>query len=238
MKNKIVIQKFIANSGYCSRRKAEEAIKYKEVTVNGELAELGQRVDVDDEVKINGERLGLAKKRIYIKLNKPEGYVCSNRRFRGEKNIFDLVDVKDRLFAVGRLDKNSRGLVLLTNDGELTQKLTHPKFEHKKIYEIEVEGKINENNIKNVINNFKNGIDVGDNDGVVKVKEIKFLDKNKFKIILTEGKKRQIRRMFKEIGFNVKDLARIGIGNLTIGNLKKGEWKYLSEKEVINLLGD
>lgn len=242
MKKKIVLQKFIADSGYCSRRKAGELIKDGDVFVNGEVAELGQRVGNEDEVEINGHRPGgarkkleLAKKKIYIKLNKPVGYVCTSRWFKGEKNVFEIVDVKERLFAVGRLDKDSRGLVLLTNDGELTQKLTHPKFEHEKIYEVEVQGSLGKKDIDNIINNFKKGVDIGKEEGVVKVKEIKFLDKSKFKIVLTEGKKRQIRRMFGALKFRVNDLARIAIDNLTLGTLNEGEWSYLNEEEVVGI---
>ena len=231
-----VLQKFIANSGHCSRRKAEAFIKDGRVFVNDKMAELGQRVGSEDEVKVNGIKINVLDEKIYIKLNKPEGYVCTNRRFKDEKNVFELVDNNEKLNIVGRLDKESRGLLLLTNDGDLTQKLTHPKFEHKKTYEVEINEKINKSDIEKAIRTFKGGVDIEDGDGVVTPKEVKYIDNNKFKILLTEGKKRQIRRMFKVVGLKVKDLVRVGIGSLSLGSLKEGEWEYLNEKEIKTLL--
>jgi pseudouridine synthase len=234
---KQVLQKFIADSGLCSRRKAGELIKNGKVKVNGELAELGQKAGSNDRVEVNGKEIGLAKEKIYIKLNKPKGYVCTNRQFKDEKNVFDLINIKERLFVVGRLDKNSRGLLLLTNDGELTQKLTHPKFEHEKIYEVKIrKQKPDKKEIENILNNFKKGIDIGESDGVVSVRDIKYLGNSNFLIVLTGGKKRQIRRMFKLASYGVDDLIRTGIESLTLGDLKQGEWKYLNENEVKDLI--
>ncbi len=230
---KMVLQKFIARSGYCSRRKAESFIVNGKVVVNGEIAYLGMRVDENDEVTICGKKLEPENKKIYIILNKPIGYICTSRRFKGEKNIFDLVKVKERLFVVGRLDKNSRGLVFLTNDGDLAQKMTHPKYEHEKEYEVQLSISNLQSLINGIIKKLKNGIDIGEGDGIVKVKDIKYLKDGKFKIVLTEGKKRQIRRMFKSLGFEVEDLLRIRIGNLKLGKLKKGEWIYVEKEEII-----
>jgi len=234
---KIVLQKFIAESGYCSRRKAEELIRSGKIFVNGEKAYVGSRVGQEDEIKVGGQVLR-RKEKIYIILNKPQGYVCTNRKFQGEKNVFDLlVDYKngklnEKLFVVGRLDKMSEGLVLLTNDGELAQQVTHPKHEHEKKYLVEVRNlKLK---IKELINIFQRGVDIGEGDGVVKIKKIKHLstvsqiqEKIKFEIILTEGKKRQIRRMFKIFGGEIVSLKRISIGKIEIGNLKSGEWKCI-----------
>ena len=135
---KIVLQKFIAQSGYCSRRQAEELIRLKKVLVNDELAELGMKVDQDSEVKVRGKKIAINKEKIYIALNKPKGYTCTNRQFEGERNVFNLVDVAEKLFTVGRLDKDSRGLILLTNDGDLALKMTHPRFEHEKEYMVKI----------------------------------------------------------------------------------------------------
>ena len=230
---KIVLQKFIANSGFCSRRNAENLIREGKVLVNGKLAELGMRVDKNDEVKVGSDKIYLSEKKIYIKLNKPIGYTCTNKKFIGEKNIFILVRLKEKLYSVGRLDKNSRGLVLLTNDGELTQKLTHPKFGHEKKYMVTIKsGRLN---LDDIMKKFKQGVDIGNGDGVVRVKEIKYLNDDKLEITLTEGKKRQIRRMFKEVNCEVIDLVRIKIGSLELGNLKEKEWKYLSNSEIKSL---
>lgn len=245
---KLVLQKFIAQSGYCSRRQAEELIKKGRVLVNGKIAEPGMKADETDEVKIGGKRLALRKKMIYIKLNKPKGYVSTSRKFKGEKNIFDLVDIKERLFAAGRLDKDSRGLILLTNDGELVNELTHPRYEHEKRYLAIVErigqtGRISTNKKRICTNHeyelittkFTNGVDIGEGDGIVKAKDAKRLGGGKFLVVLTEGKKRQIRRMFKALDFQVVDLVRISIGGLEQGNLQEGQWEYLSDNEMKKL---
>jgi pseudouridine synthase len=240
---KIVLQKFIAESGYGSRRKAEELIRQGKVKINGRIAELGERADENDEVMIGGKKIDLANKKIYIKLNKPKDYVCTSRKFKGEKNVFDLLTSPYpspsqgdgvRLFIVGRLDKDSRGLVLLTNDGDLTQKLTHPKYEHEKEYVINVKCQIS--NFKLLLEKLLKGIDIGEGDGVVKAKEARYLGDNNFKLVLTEGKKRQIRRMFKTLNCEIADLVRVRIGCLKLEDLKEGEWRYLKENEIVKLL--
>jgi pseudouridine synthase len=229
---KVILQKYIAEAGHFSRRQAEELIRASKVKINGEIAELGMRADENDEIKVNGKLLGLAKQKIYIKLNKPIGYVCTSRRFKGEKNIFELIKTRQRLFAVGRLDKESRGLVLLTNDGDLSQKLAHPKFEHEKEYVVSIKNE--ELRIKNedIIKIFKSGVDIGEGDGIVKVKDAEFLGDDKFKVVLTQGKKRQVRRMFKKIGLEVEDLLRTRIGNLKLGSLEEGRTELLSGEDV------
>jgi len=234
----IILQKFIADSGACSRRKAEELIRLGAVKVNGAQGELGMRVSEEDEVLVLGKKIALAKIKTYIKLNKPEGYACTSTKVAGEKNVFDLVRSKERLVIVGRLDKNSRGLVLLTNDGELTQKITHPSFEHEKVYKVRIkeEGKGGKEQIDQIIKSFLKGIDIGEGDGIVKAKSIRFLGNGRFEIILTSGKKRQIRRMFKALGYEVIDLLRTQIASLKLGSLKEGKWQKLSEQEINELL--
>ena len=230
---KIVLQKFIAEAGICSRRKAEDFIKDGLVTVNGVVAHLGDRADESDEVLLDGEKITKQDKEVYIILNKPKGYTCTSRQFSEEKNIFDLVNVKERLFVVGRLDKDSEGLVLLTNDGDLTQKITHPKYEHEKKYLVSIVGRGLE--ARAIQNEFKQGVDIGDGDGVVKAKSVKSVGIDKFEIILTQGKKRQIRRMFGVLGCDVLNLIRTKIGNIEMGDLKLGEWRYLDEAEIKGL---
>lgn len=231
---KIVLQKFIAEAGVCSRRKAEDFIKDGLVMINDKVAKLGDRVDEHDEVLLDGVQIYRQEKLVYIVLNKPKGYTCTSRQFVDEKNIFDLVNVKERLFVVGRLDKDSEGLILLTNDGALTQKITHPKYEHEKKYLVSIVSRGLEARI--IQNEFKQGIDIGDGDGIVKAKNIKAVGTDKFEIILTQGKKRQIRRMFGVLGCDVLALTRTKIGSLEMGDMKVGEWRYLSEAEVKSLM--
>jgi len=231
---KIILQKIIAQSGYCSRRQAEQLIKDGRVKVNGITAIPGMMADTaQDKITIKNKVIGAQEKKIYLKLNKPVGYTCTNRKFPGEKNIFDLIKTHERLFAVGRLDKSSRGLVLLTNDGELTQKLSHPRFSHDKIYEVKVNGDIK--NDRAIIKQFRQGIDIGEGDGIVKVKNIEYLQNNLFVITLNEGKKRQIRRMFRAVGLGVIDLRRAELGSLKIGGLAEGKWQYLTPEEINKL---
>jgi len=228
---KTVLQKFIADSGYCSRRKAEESIKNGKVSVNNEKAVLGMRVGKDDEIFIDGKKLNLAKSRIYIILNKPKGYVCTNRKFSNEKNIFELIETGERLFVAGRLDKDSRGLVLLTNDGMLAERLTHPRYEHEKEYEIEIRSQKFE--VSRTVKKLLDGVDIGAGDGVVRVKRVRYLGENKFRIVLTEGKKRQIRRMFKVLGLRVSDLKRTRIGKMQLGDLKEGDWLQVDKDRIL-----
>lgn len=232
---KIVLQKHIADSGHCSRRQAEDLIRNGKVLVNGKVAELGMRVDEQDKVEVDKKIIKPVKEKIYIKINKPIGYTCTNRSFKGEKNVFELKSLLSSslqkegilrsLSVVGRLDKNSRGLVILTNDGDWAEKIAHPRYKKEKEYIIEIK---NQNTkIKMILEKFKKGIDIGEEDGVVRAKGVDYLGDDKFKIILTQGKKRQIRRMFDAFGIEVVDLKRIGIGNISLGGLKEGGWEYL-----------
>jgi len=261
---KIVLQKFIADSGLCSRRKAEQLIKDKKVSVNGQEAELGMKVSGEDKVEVEKKIIKINNKKIYLKLNKPAGYTCTNKKFKGERNIFELINLEERLFAIGRLDKNSRGLVLLTNDGKLTQELTHPGNEHEKEYITQVRQvasckpacpvgrlqaclsgrqaclsgrQVTSNNRReisdklrtiDILREFKRGIDIGEGDGIASAKKIEYLGDDKFKIILTQGKKRQIRRMFGKLGYEVMDLVRIRIDDIKLGSLEEGKWERIS----------
>lgn len=230
----MILQKIIAQSGYCSRRQAEKLIRDGAVKVNGRMANIGQEADPrKDMIAVKGRVIEAEADKKYIKLNKPRGYVSTNRRFPGEKNIFELIDVPDRLFSVGRLDKDSRGLMLLTNDGALAQELTHPRFGHEKTYEARVAGKIEKPEI--IAKKLTKGIDIGLGDGIAKAKRIDYLQKGVFVITLDEGKKRQLRRMFKTIGLEVVDLRRISLAGLKLGSLPEGKWSYLTEEEINNL---
>jgi len=231
----MILQKAIANSGYASRRKADELIRNGHVKINGRVALIGEKADpLVDKITIKGSLIPAEEKKVYIMLNKPLGYTCTNRKFKDEKNIFELVDSPHRLFAVGRLDKDSRGLILLTNDGDLTLKLSHPRYEHDKEYEIKIRDEVV--NPELVIKKLLGGVDIGEGDGIVKAVHAKYLQNDLFVITLNEGKKRQIRRMFDALGTRVKDLKRISISGLTLGNLPEGKWDYLDQEEINELL--
>lgn len=218
---KIVLQKFIAESGLCSRRAAEELIRVGRVSVNGVLAELGQRVDGGEKILIDGKEVGAPMEKIYIKINKPVGYVCTNRHFPGEKSIFDLIKIKERLHVAGRLDKDSRGLVILTNDGDYTKKVTHPssKCEKKYLVKIAHDLEMGRRDREEIISQFKKGIEI--EGGLARTLSVEYKN-GVFKITLNEGKKRQIRRMFEAVGCRVIDLKRISIGEVELGDLKEG----------------
>ena len=232
---KMILQKAIAASGYSSRRVAEDLVRNGHVKVNGLVALLGEQADpIKDKITVNGHLIPRAEEKVYVMLNKPLGYTCTNRRFANEKNIFDLVQLPYRLFAVGRLDKDSRGLILLTNDGDLTLKLSHPRYEHEKEYEVKIRDEVV--NPEMVIKKLLNGVEIGDGDGIVKAVRAKYLQNDLFVITLNEGKKRQIRRMFEVLGTRVIDLRRVSIGGLKLGNLPEGKWDYLDQEEINNLL--
>lgn len=231
----MILQKAIANSGYCSRRKADELIRNGHVKIDGRVAIIGEQADPKiNKITIDGSLIGEEEKKVYIMLNKPLGYTCTNRNFKNEKNIFELVDLPERLFAIGRLDKDSHGLILLTNDGDLTLKLSHPRFEHDKEYEVRVRDEVI--NPDMVVKNLLKGIDIGHDDGIVKAVKAKYLQSGLFVITLNEGKKRQIRRMFDALGTRVVDLKRISISGLELGNLPEGKWDYLDQEETAYLL--
>jgi 23S rRNA pseudouridine2605 synthase len=221
---KIKIQKFIADSGYCSRRKAEQLILEKKVKVNRKPATIGMRVDNKDTVVVEGKVITPQKELLYVALNKPQGYVCTNRENPGEKNIYSLFNIEERLFVVGRLDKDSRGLVLLTNDGDFAYKLTHPSFSHEKEYEILLSKDVS----KEAEEKLKKGVDIKEKTPA-KIKDIKKIKTKKYKVVLTEGKRRQIRRMFEVFGITVLDLKRIRIDKYELKGLKEKQWKVIKK---------
>ncbi len=242
---KIPLQKFIADSGYCPRRRAEEIIKKSAqgiehtVLVNGVSAGPGIKVDKKDDVRVNGKKIDPKKNNVYIKLNKPRGYTCTTKEFKDEKNVLSLLQndkknrqvlKENRVFIVGRLDKGSRGLILLTNDGDLGNKLMHPSFGHRKVYEVII--KENKFDPDEVINRFSQGVNIEEDMPIVWAENVKQLANKKFEIILGQGKKRQIRKMFEALNLTVTNLVRIGIDGLRLGDLKEGEWRYLTQEEV------
>lgn len=226
------LQKYLAHAGICSRRKAEEYILNGWVKVNHQIVtELGTKIDPEKDRVLFKDKpviLKQAAPKIYIVVNKPEGVVtsCSQQK---TKIILDLIDIDERVYPVGRLDKDSKGLVLLTNDGDLHNKLSHPSFNHEKEYVVTTLYPVSDEDL----NTMAQGVMI---DTVKTRKAIaKRLSKNKFNIILKQGRNRQIRKMVGKIRNRVVRLKRIRMSNITLGNLKEGEWRYLTPKEIKGL---
>jgi len=225
------LQKFLASAGVCSRRAGEELILSGLVKVNGKPAtELGTRVNPEkDIIEVRGKNVTIQEEYIYIALNKPAGYVtsCSHP---GEKIVLDLVEVGARIFPVGRLDKDSTGLLILTNDGRIHHKLSHPSFDHEKEYEVTLKKEIRDSDLKQMAT----GIIIEDKK--TRPARVIRLSANSFNITLKEGRNRQIRKMAEALGHNVMRLHRIRFSDIRIGNLEPGRWRYLSSHEKTFLL--
>ncbi|MEG6611792.1 pseudouridine synthase [Pseudoclostridium thermosuccinogenes] len=230
--DKMRLQKYIAECGVASRRKSEELIKQGRVKVNGiTVSEMGVKVSDEDVVEVDGRRISLEQKKVYIMLNKPVGYISSVRDQFSRNTVVDLIKgVKERIYPVGRLDYDTSGLLLLTNDGDFAFRLTHPKHEMKKTYIAEMEGVPDSNDIES----FQNGLRI--EDYVTSPAELTVLEKRKsssiVKVVIHEGKNRQVRKMCDAIGHPVISLKRIAIGDLYLKNLPEGQWRYLKEEEI------
>jgi 23S rRNA pseudouridine2605 synthase len=226
------LQKYLADAGIASRRKAEEMIIANRVAINGIAATLGAKVADGDIVELDGKPITVAENLVYILLNKPAGVICSVKDQFGRRTVIDLIDgLSTRLYPVGRLDFHSTGLVLLTNDGDLAYKLTHPRHGHKKTYMARVEKPIKSEHIEA----FSKGIVI---DGYkTKPAAIEILDKwsKQAKITLTEGRNRQIRKMFAALENEVVSLKRVAIGKIEIGDLQSGKWRHLTPAERSSL---
>lgn len=221
------INKFIASCGIASRRKAEEMIQEGRVRINDSVvSDLSTKVSEIDIVKIDGKIISKVEEKYYYMLNKPIGYVSTAKDQFGRPSVVDFFDKKQRIYPVGRLDYDSRGLLLMTNDGDLTYALTHPKYHIEKIYEVKVSSALS--NIE--IEKFKSGIDIG---GYITAKSrITFIGNTSYEVIIKEGKNRQIRKMFSALGKNVLDLKRVSIGKLKLMDLKEGTYRKLTNEEV------
>lgn len=229
------LQKVMAHAGVASRRKSEEIIKEGRVEVNGEVVtEMGFKVEPEvDEIKVDGEIIS-KEKRVYLLLYKPLGYVTTVDDPRGRKTVLDLIDgIKQRIYPVGRLDYNTSGLLVLTNDGELTYVLTHPSYEIKKTYLVEAKGYINDNKL----NKLETGVKLSD--GITSPARTELMDRDsfttKFKLTIHEGRNRQVRRMCEKISNPVKKLERIKFANLNLEGLEPGEYRELTTKELKKL---
>ncbi len=227
------INKYIAFCGVCSRRNAEKLILDGKVKINQKQAKLTDQIKKTDKVTINNKPIK-PQKNVYILLNKPVGYTCTVKKIKGEKNILELVRLKEKMFPVGRLDKDSKGLILLTNDGDFAQKIIHPSYNHEKIYEIILNSDINNRQIKKLLEGAI--IDIDDKKYLVKAKKIKKLTSKKIEITLTEGKKRQIKKMIEDIGLKVLELKRTRLAGLSLHGLNEGKWRHLTSKEFKRLI--
>jgi len=231
------IQKYIASCGVTSRRKAEELILQGRVKLNGEVVNtLGVKIDPgNDKVYVDDKLITPPKRNYYIMLNKPKGYVTTVKDQFDRPTVLDLVgDINARLHPVGRLDYDTSGLIFLTNDGEFTYRVTHPKNKIKKVYIAKISGIISKEDIEKL----KRGIVIdGYKTSPAKVEVLK-IGKNtsEVKITIHEGKNRQVRKMFESLSYNVLSLKRIAIGNVTLGNLPEGKWRHLSDREKNSFL--
>lgn len=225
------INKYIASCGICSRRKAEEYIVQGRVWVNGKkITDLSVQInEISDEVCLDHKQIVLEEKKIYLMLNKPRGYITTNKEQFSRKSIVDLIDETIRVFPIGRLDMDTEGLLLLTNDGEFANQMMHPKNKVKKKYIVQVDKNVTPMQIEKL----KKGVDIGGY--ITKPAIVDKIGENKVEITISEGKNRQVRRMCSAVSLNVISLKRIQIGNLSLGNLPIGKYRYLSEKEIKNI---
>jgi 23S rRNA pseudouridine2605 synthase len=231
---KIRLNRFISNSGLCSRRDADEHIKNGLISVNGKIVtELATKVSLKDDVRYRNKKLA-AEKKVYILMNKPKDYVTTVEDPHAERTVLDLLGpkLKERVYPVGRLDKSTTGVLLLTNDGELTGKLTHPKYKRRKIYHVFLDRAVAKNDLASLVA----GIDL---DGSMVIPDaVSYADaedKSQIGIELHSGQNRVVRRIFEKLGYNVKKLDRVYFAGLTKKNVPRGKWRFLSEKEIVML---
>ncbi len=225
------LNKFLANAGVCSRREADDFIEAGVVTVNGEVVtELGTKILRTDEVRFHDQPVTLEKK-VYVLLNKPKDYVTTTDDPQQRKVVMDLVKdaCPERIYPVGRLDRNTTGVLLLTNDGDLASKLTHPKFLKKKVYHVYLDKNVTAYDMQQIAD----GITL--DDGEIKADAIEYAsptDKKQVGIEIHSGKNRIVRRIFESLGYHVTKLDRVQFAGLTKKNLRRGDWRFLTEKEV------
>lgn len=226
------LNKFIAHSGVCSRRDAAELVKAGKVKVNGQLiTEPGFKVHDTDDIKVNGKKISLQKNMVYILLNKPKDYITTTADPQGRQTVLQLIQnaTNERIYPVGRLDRNTTGVLLLTNDGDLAQKLSHPSYEIKKIYEVRLDKPLAKKDFDAILK----GITL--EDGFIAPDSLAYADAKDKSIIGIEihsGRNRIVRRIFEHLRYDVKNLDRVLYANLTKKNVERGKWRFLTEKEV------
>ncbi|MGC8751471.1 pseudouridine synthase [Hydrotalea sp.] len=229
------LNKFLAHAGICGRREAADIIKLGQVTVNGDtIFEPGFKVLGNEDVKWKGKRIFIQKNLVYILLNKPKDYITTSKDPEGRKTVLDLIKdaAQQRVYPVGRLDRNTTGVLLLTNDGALAQKLTHPSFQVKKVYEAKLNKPLAKSDMEALITGFQL------EDGFIKADSAAYADTKDKSVIGIEvhsGRNRIVRRMFEHLGYDVKTLDRVLFAGLTKKNVDRGTWRYLNEKEIRNL---
>ena len=224
------LNKFISETGVCSRREADKWIEAGRVTCNGQPAVLGTQVSQGDEVRIDGEPIGVKKQQVYIALNKPVGIICTTESHIAD-NIIDHVGFPERIFPVGRLDRDSEGLILLTNNGDIVNEILRSENNHEKEYVVTVDRPITDLALRMMADGVKI---MGE---VTKPSKVTRIDAQSFRIILTQGLNRQIRRMCSALGYKAQRLQRVRIMNVQLGTLKPGEWRHLTPGELKDLIG-
>jgi 23S rRNA pseudouridine2604 synthase len=224
------LNKYISESGVCSRREADKWIEAGRVTLNGQPASLGTQVAEGDEVRVDGDSIGAKKKQVYIALNKPVGIICTTEAHI-EDNIIDHVGYPERIFPVGRLDRDSEGLILLTNNGDIVNEILRSENNHEKEYLVTVDRPITDLSLRMMADGVKI---MGE---LTKPSKVARLNAQSFRIILTQGLNRQIRRMCSALGYKAQRLQRVRIMNIHLGNLQPGQWRHLTPAEVAALMG-
>jgi 23S rRNA pseudouridine2605 synthase len=229
------LNKFIAHAGVCGRREAAEIVKKGLVKVNGELVkEPGHKVSEKDEIRFNNKKIWLAKNLVYILLNKPKDYITTTADPQNRKTVLDIIKsaTQERIYPVGRLDRNTSGVLLLTNDGELSQKLTHPSNEIKKVYAVTLNRPLDKKDFDQILK----GVTL--EDGLASVDVLAYADikdKTQIGVEIHSGRNRIVRRIFEHLGYDVKNLDRVIFAGLTKKNVERGKWRFLTEKEVRDL---